>query len=98
MFGENITLTELDEYRIKKGDIFKIGNAVIEATKPRTPCYKLGIRFDDQKMVKQFWEDDKCGVYCKVLKHGEVALNDELTLERTNASQPSIAQLYHNKK
>lgn len=98
MFGENITLTELDEHKIKKGDLFQIGDAVIEATKPRTPCYKLGIRFKDQQIVKQFWKDDKCGVYCKVLKSGEVNLNDRLILEKTDASQPTIAAIYQIKK
>ncbi|PIE48843.1 MAG: sulfurase [Flavobacteriales bacterium] len=98
MFGENITLLELDEHKIKKGDVFQLGEAIIEATKPRTPCYKLGIRFGDQKVVKQFWEADKCGIYFKVLKNGKVALKDILTLQKTDPGQPSIADMYNKKK
>ena len=32
MFGENLTMDDLDETKIHVGDTFKVGNAIIEAT------------------------------------------------------------------
>jgi MOSC domain-containing protein YiiM len=45
MFGENLTIDDLDETKIHTGDVFKVGDAVIEATVQRDPCMKLGVRF-----------------------------------------------------
>jgi len=53
MFGENLTVEHLNEYLIRRGDILRIGSEVLaEVTDPREPCFKLGIRFDDQRMVR----------------------------------------------
>lgn len=98
MFGENLTITDLDETKIFVGDTFKVGDALIEATLQRNPCYKLGVRFNDMKIVKQFWNTTMCGVYFKVLEPGFVKANDELTLVKSSATKISIADLYENIK
>jgi MOSC domain-containing protein YiiM len=51
MFGENLTMDDLDETTIHSGDTFKVGEAILEATVQRNPCYKLGIRFNDMKII-----------------------------------------------
>jgi MOSC domain-containing protein YiiM len=98
MFGENITVTNLDETAIHVGSIYQLGKSTIEVTKPREPCYKLGIRFNDQSIIRQFWNTDKSGIYFKVLEPGEVFLNDELILINRAISNPTIAELYQSKK
>ena len=40
IFGENLTMDNLDETKIHQGDTFKVGNAILEATVQRNPCYK----------------------------------------------------------
>jgi len=62
IFGENLTIDDLDETDIHQGDTFKVGEAIIEATVQRNPCMKLGVRFDDMSIVKQFWNTTFCGV------------------------------------
>lgn len=86
MFGENLTVEGLHEAEINIGDIFKIGEAVVQATQPRQPCYKLGIRFGDQKMVKQFVDSGFAGVYVRVLEKGFVRTNDEMVLVEKKVS------------
>ncbi len=54
MFGENLTIEGLNEAEIRIGDIFKIGNALIQVSQPREPCYKLGVRFGTQEILRQF--------------------------------------------
>ena len=54
MFGENFTTEGLDEESVHIGDQFRIGEAVVEVTQPRMPCYKLGIRFSRPDMPKRF--------------------------------------------
>jgi len=86
MFGENLTVEGLHEAEVNIGDIFKIGEAVVQATQPRQPCYKLGIRFGDQKMVKQFVDSGFAGVYVRVLEKGFVRTNDEMVLVEKKVS------------
>ena len=98
MFGENLTISNLDETKIHVGTIFKLGKAIIEVTKPRQPCYKLGIRFNDPKIIKQFWNSTKSGIYFKILHTGFVAKNDVLELIEDKAENPTIAARYESKK
>lgn len=97
-FGENLTLSNLNEEAIHVGDVFKLGNAVIEATKPRQPCVKLGICFQDEKAIKQFWNTTKSGVYFKVLQNGFVSKNDTLTLIEKGKNTPTIAEIFLQKR
>lgn len=101
IFGENLTIDDLDETKIHQGDTFKVGEAILEATVPRNPCYKLGIRFNNMKIVKQFWNTTFCGVYFKVLQTGFVKTGDKLQLIKSCPKNPTISELYiaeHAKK
>ncbi|APZ46424.1 sulfurase [Polaribacter reichenbachii] len=98
MFGENLTVDDLDETKIKTGDIFKVGDAILEATVQRSPCYKLGIRFNNMKIIKQFWNTTFCGVYFKVLQIGFVKTGDEFVKIKSSPENPAIADLLIKKK
>jgi MOSC domain-containing protein YiiM len=95
MFGENLTVAILDETQIHLGDVFKLGTATIAVAGPREPCYKLGIRFNDSKIIKQFWNSTKCGVYFKVLQEGKVAANDIFIPVEKHPENLSIAAVYN---
>jgi len=94
MFGENLTISHLYEERIRVGEIFKVGTAKVEATKPREPCYKLGIRFNDSKIIKQFWNSSMCGVYFKIVQAGEVKADDIFIRTVHKPDKPTIAEVY----
>ena len=81
MFGENITIKGLKETGIYIGNIYKIGEAIIQISEPRLPCYKLGLRFNSQKIIKEFTNTTYCGSYTKVLQEGIVSPEDELVLQ-----------------
>ena len=98
MFGENLTIDDLDERKIHIGDTFKVGEAILEATLQRNPCYKLGIRFNDMKIVKQFWKTTFCGVYFKVLQRGFVKTGDDFVCIKTCFENPTIADLFKKNK
>ena len=98
MFGENISITDFEENQVHIGAIYQLGEAKIEVTKPRQPCIKLGIRFNNQKIVKDFWHSTKSGVYFKVLEVGNVAVGDELILLEDKLENPTIAEVYTKKR
>jgi len=98
MFGENLTFDDLNEEEITVGSTYKIGECILEVTKPRQPCYKLGIRFNTQKIVKQFWNSTKSGIYFKVLQTGFVKTGDELIEINQIKNTPTIAEVFESKK
>ncbi|QTE24347.1 MOSC domain-containing protein [Polaribacter cellanae] len=98
IFGENLTIDDLEETKIHQGDIFKVGETILEATVQRNPCYKLGIRFNNMKIVKQFWNTTMCGVYFKVLQTGFVKAGDEFQQIKSCPENPTIADLYVAKR
>lgn len=96
--GENLTLTDLKETEVNVGDIFELGEAIVQVTKPRQPCFKLGIRFNDQRILKQFSNTTKSGVYFRVLQTGNVIIDDEFKLIEKSMNSPSIAEVFKSKE
>lgn len=94
MFGENLTVENLDESRINIGDIFEIGEALVQVSQPRIPCFKLGIRFGTPRMVKYFQEYHSPGVYVRVIREGFVSVTDKLILKERRESEISVNGVY----
>jgi MOSC domain-containing protein YiiM len=80
MFGENFTTDGLLETSVHLGDRFSIGSAELAVTQPRLPCYKLGIRFQSDDMVKRFLASGRSGFYLAVIREGEVGSGDEIRM------------------
>ena len=83
MFGENFTVdfredTGSLEDSIHIGDRFLVGSAEVVVTQPRLPCYKLGVRFQMDDMVKRFLASGRTGFYLAVIREGEVGAGDEM--------------------
>ena len=78
MFGENFTTDGLLEDSVHIGDEFSIGSAEVIVTQPRLPCYKLGVRFQSDDMVKRFLASGRTGFYLAVTREGEVGAGDEI--------------------
>jgi len=77
VFGENFTTDGLLEDSVHLGDRFSIGSAEVVVTQPRLPCFKLGVRFQSDRMVKRFFASRLTGFYLAVAREGEVAPGDE---------------------
>jgi MOSC domain-containing protein YiiM len=105
MFGENFTIDAgndgLLEDSVHLGDRFSVGTAEVVVTQPRLPCYKLGVRFRSDDMVKRFLASGRTGFYVAVLREGEVGAGDEIkVLAREPNAVPvsDITRLYVAKR
>ncbi len=87
-FGENLTIQGLSGTDVHVGDVFRAGGAELEATEPRLPCHKLGLRFGDPGMVGTFADARRWGVYFRVVTEGPLSPGDEL--ERIHADPAAI--------
>jgi len=92
-FGENFTTEGLQEDAIHLGDRFSIGSAEVVVTQPRLPCYKLGIRFKSDAMVKRFLASKRSGFYLAVTREGEVGAGDEIKEVSRDPNRVSISEL-----
>jgi MOSC domain-containing protein YiiM len=96
-FGENFTTVALAEESVHIGDAFRIGSAEVAVTQPRLPCFKLGVRFQSDDMVRRFLAGGRMGFYFSVAKEGEVGAGDTIELlSRDPAAVPvsEIVRLY----
>tara|TARA_R110002074_G_scaffold100114_2_gene216400 strand:- start:1751 stop:2398 length:648 start_codon:yes stop_codon:yes gene_type:complete len=94
MFGENLTVEGLDESIMRIGDIYKIGNAVVQVSQPREPCYKLGVRFGNAKILKEFIDYGSSGTYVRILEEGEVKNGDELILQEKSENTLTVKECF----
>ncbi|MEN8788793.1 MAG: MOSC domain-containing protein [Flavobacteriaceae bacterium] len=94
MFGENLTVDDLDEKTVRIGDIYEIGTAQVEVSQPREPCYKLGLRFGNQEILAQFIARSCPGTYVRVLKEGEVRRGDSINLISRSANELSVKDFF----
>jgi MOSC domain-containing protein YiiM len=93
MFGENFTVQGLLEDHVNIGDRFRIGDAEVMVTQPRMPCYKLGMKFGRDDMVKHFLASRRTGFYYRVLQEGEVEAGDPIELLSQDANNLTVADI-----
>ena len=94
MLGENLTISGLNEAQINVGDIYKVGSALIQITQPREPCATLAAKIGSPKIIKQFIEHCKPGMYARVLDTGFVTVGDALALVKKASSSISIRDFF----
>ncbi|MBT77552.1 MAG: MOSC domain-containing protein [Gammaproteobacteria bacterium] len=98
-FGENLTISALDESKSCIGDQLKIGSAIFVITQPRVPCFKLGIRFDNPDMPRMFIKSGYTGFYLKVLEEGIIEAGDEVRVighSDTGVKVRELFEAYYN--
>src|SRR5256886_9073479 len=101
VFGENLTIKGLLDESVHIGDRFQVGSAHVMVTQPRLPCYKLGLKFGRDDILKRFLQSRLTGFYFSVIKEGEVAANDPISLLYRDEHQikvDDITRLYRQDK
>ena len=92
-FGENLTTEGLSEATVHVGDHLRIGSVELVVTQPRSPCFKLGIRFDRADMVKRFLASRRSGFYFGVVQEGELGAGNAIEVLSRDADAVSIREL-----
>lgn len=90
-FGENLTVRGMREEQVCIGDIYQLGEAVVQVSQPRQPCHKLAKRYDCKQLPLWLEETGYTGYYFRVLQPGWVAPNSEIQLLERHPLQLSVA-------
>ncbi len=93
VFGENFTTDGLLEDSVHLGDRFSVGSAEVFVTQPRLPCYKLGVRFQSDDMVRRFFASRRTGFYLAVAREGEVGSGDEIMRIAQDANSVPVSEI-----
>lgn len=91
-FGENLTIAGLDETQVCIGDTWRIGSAVLQASQPRQPCWKLARRWGLPQLPKLVVQTGRSGWYFRVLEEGTVTAGDDVTLRERRHPAWTIAR------
>ena len=92
-FGENLTTAGLLESDVRLGDCFRMGSALLRAMQPRLPCFKLNVRFDDDRMVGLFQRAGRSGIYFQVVETGALQAGDAIALVQRSEHNVTVQQV-----
>ena len=88
-FGENLVTTGMTESTVCVGDVYQLGQAVIQVSQARQPCWRLNLRFGIADMSSRLQSSLKTGWYYRVLTPGLIRAGDEIALiERPHSDWP----------
>jgi MOSC domain-containing protein YiiM len=95
VFGENLTLRDVDVTGALIGERWRIGSVLLEVSEPRFPCWKLGVRFGDPRMLKRFAAARRPGAYLRIVQEGELAAGDAVDVVERPGHGFTIAAFAH---
>lgn len=80
VFGENITLLDIEDKDICLGDRYSIGEIIVEVSQPREPCFKISLIQEIKELTSLVLKENKTGFYLRVIKEGNICKNDSFKL------------------
>ena len=95
-FGDNLTVSGLESAECCIGDRFLVGSVILEVTAPRIPCSTLGARMGDRMFVKRFMRAERPGLYCRVVRGGEVRAGDAVEFVRYEGEKVLAIELFRD--
>jgi len=72
-FGENFTVQGQDETAVCLGDVYAVGEARVQVSQPRIPCWKIARRWKIRDLSARVQQSGRTGWYLRVLAEGLVA-------------------------
>ena len=94
LVGENLTIRGAIESQVCIGDVWAWGDALVQVSAPRLPCYKLGIRLGKQAMRKWIREEGRTGWYLRILRTGSVPTAGSIQVIERHPSGISVLEVH----
>lgn len=89
-FGENLTVSGMREDQVYIGDIFRIGESLIQITQGRIPCAMISYFNHEPDFLKQVVETSFTGYFARVLEEGIIREDDSIELVRRVQDHVSV--------
>ena len=92
-FGENLSISGMDERSVAIGDVYRIGSAVVQVSQPRQPCWKLARRCRLPTMPAKAIATGRLGWYFRVLEPGEITAGDRVDPRERPSPEWTISRI-----
>jgi len=89
-FGENLTVEGADETTVCIGDRWAIGDALVEVTKPRSPCNRLAWYQRRDDLIQRVRATGRSGWYLRVLTPGLIEAGSEIRLVQRGCADMTV--------
>ncbi|MFC4322907.1 MOSC domain-containing protein [Litchfieldia salsa] len=94
-FGENITGLNMKEDEVCVGDIFQVGEAILQVSQGRFPCVTINKRNNNPLLLKRIIETGYTGYFFRVLKEGRIKLNSEIKQLSAHPMGITVSEIHH---
>jgi MOSC domain-containing protein YiiM len=92
--GENLSSHGLDEHNVCLGDVYALGDARLQLTQPRRPCWKIDQRYDVRGLAAYIAHEGLTGWYYRVLTPAAIHAGMTLELVERDPAAPSVAEFH----
>jgi MOSC domain-containing protein YiiM len=93
-FGENVTVSGMNEQQVYIGDIYRIGECLVQITQGRIPCAMISYFNGEPDFLKKVIETSFTGYFARVLQEG--ILHETDSIELVERVQNEVSVLYGN--
>lgn len=94
-FGENISATNMREDQVCIGDVFQIGEAILQISQGRYPCATINKRNEQNQLLKQIIETGYTGYFFRVLQEGRITADAAIEKLSSHPRQVTVAAIHH---
>ncbi|MCM0148179.1 MOSC domain-containing protein [Photobacterium galatheae] len=91
--GENLSSLGMTEDNVRIGDRYRWGEAIIEISQPRSPCFKMNARWDLQGFSEVMQTSGRCGWLYRVIQPGYVSAEEPLVLIQAGDERFTVKQV-----
>ena len=94
LFGENLTIRGTTEAEVCIGDVWEWGDALLQVSVPRSPCYKWGIQMGRQSLRRWIRDEGLVGWYLRVLRPGTVPTSGLIVVAERHPAGVSVLEAH----
>jgi MOSC domain-containing protein YiiM len=94
-FGENLTVSNMKEDQVCIGDVFQIGEAVLQVSQGRYPCATINKRNNNNLLLKSVIDLGFTGYFFRVLKEGKISSNSQIKKLVSHPKQVTVSSVHH---
>ncbi|MWV46527.1 MOSC domain-containing protein [Paenibacillus sp. HJL G12] len=92
-FGENLTVMGFLENEVNIGDVYEIGEVVVQVSQPRFPCFKISSKHGIKEFPARVLDTGYSGFYLRVLQVGSLTGTSQVIKRESHPMQVSVASV-----